>query len=156
MVEVGPFKINLLPLAPFGITEPNLYFSVHNFISYPENIMQEAYSSPKISQQLCFLLAVRFSHSLSGINRVRCNLCSFNSSWHSQSLKLKTHFKVSLLKQFRLWIESFHVLESPGFYVSFICFLFFLKWIPLNFLSVNLLSKIKHLKIFPSSFSRCE
>lgn len=146
----------MLPLASSGITKPNLYFSVHIFISYPENIMQGAYSSRKITRQLCFLLAVRFSHSLSGINRVRCNLCSFNSFWHSQSLKLKTHFKVSLFKHLRLWIESFHALESPGFYVSFICFLFFLKWIPLTFLYVNLLSKIKHLKNFPSRFSRCE
>lgn len=91
---------------------------------------------------------MRFSHSLSGINRVRCNLCSFNSSWHSQSLKLNIHFKFSLFKHSRLWIQSFHALESPGFYVSFVCFPFFLKWIPLNSLDVNLLSKIKRLKFF--------
>lgn len=108
-------------------------------------------SNPKTFQKLiqfCFPLAMRFPHSLSGINSFRRQSCSFNGSWHTQSLKIKPLFKVSLFKHLKILDSVIWCFQASWVCCHLFTLLVSFNWIHLNLLYVNFLSKISTWNVF--------
>lgn len=145
----------MLPVASLSQTL-KCYFPIS--ILHPENIVEKPYSYsldvPEVIE-FCSALAMRFPHSLSGMNGFRCNLCSFHSSRHSPSLSSNFSIKSPCSNTWGSGFSHSRLSSLLGFLSHFPAF-FSLNWMHLNLLCVNLLSKIKHLKTIQSSFSTGE